>query len=115
MPRYMYQFAYTATAWAALAKNPTDRRPTVKAALETVGGKLTDLFYHFGEYDGMVLFEAPDDTAANAAVVAIVAPGHLKAAKTTRLFTVEEAMEAMRKAGEIPYQAPKAFASDAAF
>lgn len=106
MPRYMLQFAYTANTWAALAKNPVDRRPAVRAVLEKVGGRLIDLYYHFGEYDGVVILEAPDDTAANAAVIAVTTPGHLKATRTTRLFTVEETMEAMRKAGGIPYQAP---------
>ena len=108
MPRYMIQFAYTANAWAALAKNPVDRRPGVRRVLEKVGGKLIDLYYNFGEYDGVVLIEAPDDTAANGAVLAFTAPGHLKATRTTRLFTVEEAMEAMRTAGAIPYEAPSA-------
>ncbi len=108
MPRYMIQFAYTANAWAALAKNPVDRRPGIRAVLEKVGGKLIELYYHFGEYDGVAIIEAPDDTAANAAVLAFTAPGHVKATRTTRLFSVEEAMEAMRKAGAIPYQAPSA-------
>jgi hypothetical protein len=50
-----------------------------------------DLYYHFGEYDGMLIVEAPDDTAVNAAVIAVIAPRrHLKATRTTRLFTVEE-------------------------
>lgn len=108
MPRYILQFAYTANAWAALAKNPVDRRPAVRAVLEKVGGKVIDFYYHFGEYDGIVIVEAPDDTAVNAAVIAVTAPGHLKATRTTRLFTVEETMEAMRTAGAISYQAPSA-------
>jgi hypothetical protein len=35
-----------------------------------------------------------------------VTPGHLKAIKTTKLFTVEETMEAMRKAGSLAFQGP---------
>lgn len=108
MPRYMLQFAYTADAWAVLAKNPVDRRAPVGALLEKVGGRLLDLYYHFGEYDGFAIVEAPDDTAANAAVIAATVPGHLKATKTTRLFSVEEAMAAMRKAGALSFQAPSA-------
>ena len=108
MPRYMLQFAYTAQAWAALARNPVDRRPGVRAVLEKVGGRLIDLYYHFGEYDGVAILEAPDDAAMNTVVIAVTAPGHLKATRTTRLFTVEETMEAMRRAGAVPYQAPSA-------
>jgi hypothetical protein len=32
--------------------------------------------------------------------------GHLKAIKTTKLFTVEEAMEMMSKASSVSFQAP---------
>jgi uncharacterized protein with GYD domain len=108
MPMYMLQFAYTSDAWASLAKNPADRSQPVQALAEKLGGKLVGLYYCFGEYDGVVLVEAPDDATATAMVIAAGAPGHLKATRTTRLMTVEEAMEAMRKAGSVTYQAPSA-------
>ena len=106
MPRDMAQFAYTADAWAALTKNPTNRREGLRTLLQSMGGQLIDLYYHFGEYDGTVIFEAPDDTTATATVVAALSPGHIRASKTTRLMTVEEAMDAMRKAGGQSYPAP---------
>jgi uncharacterized protein with GYD domain len=67
---------------------------------------LIDIYYCFGEYDAVVLFEAPDDNAALATSITAVTPGHLKAIKTTKLFTVEETMEAMRKAGSLAFQGP---------
>ena len=106
MPRYMIQFAYTADAWAALTKNPTDRREAFRRLAQNMGGQLIDLYYHFGEYDGTVLFEAPDDTTATATVVAALSPGHIRASKTTRLMTVEEATAALRKAGGQSYEPP---------
>jgi uncharacterized protein with GYD domain len=108
MPRYMAQFAYTADAWAALSKNPADRREGLRTLLQGMGGQLIELYYHFGEYDGTLIMEAPDDTTATAVILAAVAPGHVRATKTTRLMTVEETMEAMRKAGGQSYQAPSA-------
>ncbi len=108
MPRYMLQFAYTAQTWATLAKNPVDRRPALEALLKSVGGRLIELYYHFGEYDGFAIVEGPDDAAAMAGVIAAVAPGHLKATRTTRLMTVEETMQALRKAGGLSYQGPSA-------
>jgi hypothetical protein len=42
-----------------------------------------------------------------AAIIAAISPGRLKATKTTRLFSMEEALEARRKAGEMTYPAPK--------
>ncbi len=106
MNRYMVQFSYTAQAWAALAKNPEDRSKPLEALAKKMGGRLLDLYYHFGDFDGTAMIEAPDDVTASAAVIAATVPGHLKAVRTTRLFTVAEAMEAFRKAGTAVYPGP---------
>ncbi|HEX9438730.1 MAG TPA: GYD domain-containing protein [Roseiflexaceae bacterium] len=106
MPLYMIQFSYTAEAWATLTKNPQDRRTGLDAAAQKLGGRLASLHYCFGEYDGVVMAEAPDDTTACAIVLGAVSAGHLKSVKTTKLFTVEETMDAMRRAGSLAYQAP---------
>ena len=108
MPLYMSQFAYTGEAWAALARNPQDRSEAIAGLIEKVGGRLVSLHYCFGEYDGVLLLEAPDDTAILSALVAAVSPGHVKAIKTTRLFTTEETMGALRQAGQLTFRAPSA-------
>jgi uncharacterized protein with GYD domain len=104
----MLQFTYTSEAWAALAKKPADRRPGISDLVQKAGGKFVDLYYHYGEYDGFSIVEAPDDIACTATTIAAVAAGHLKNVRTTRLMTVEETMQAMKKAGTMSYQAPRA-------
>ena len=106
MAHYMVQFAYTPEAWAVLAKSPQDRSKPVRELTQKLGGRVLGFYYCFGEYDGVALYEAPDDTTAAAISMAAVSPGHLKASHTTRLFSVEETMEAMRKAGSISFQGP---------
>jgi uncharacterized protein with GYD domain len=106
MALYLYQFAYTAEALATMAKNPQDRSVPVREAVQKLGGQLLGFYFCFGEYDGVGLVEFPDDTAASALALTAVSPGHLKAIKTTKLFTVEETMEAMRKAGSLTFQGP---------
>ena len=106
MALYMTQFAYTPEAWATLVKNPQDRSVAGREAVQKLGGRIVGFYYCFGEYDGVVITEAPDDSAALAGAMALVAPGHIKAIKTTKLFTVEETMEAMRKAGSLAFQGP---------
>ena len=106
MALYLVQFAYTAEALATMAKNPQDRSVPVKEAVQKLGGQLLGFYYCFGEYDGVALYEAPDDTTASAISMVAVSPGHLKASHTTKLFTVEETMEAMRKAGSLTFQGP---------
>jgi uncharacterized protein with GYD domain len=107
MALYLTQFAYTSEAWAALTKKPEDRGTVVRQLIEKLGGRLISLYYCFGEYDGFLIYEAPNEIAASAVVLAAISPGHLKAAKTTVLFTVEQAMEAMRKAGAQTYRGPQ--------
>ena len=106
MAIYMNQFSYTAEAWASLTKNPADRSVRLSQMAQQFGGRLLGLYYCFGEYDGVAIFEAPDDTTVSAVVLAAVTAGHLKTSKTTKLFTVQETMEMMRKAGSVTYQAP---------
>lgn len=107
MALYLIQGSYTAEALATLAKNPQDRTPGVSAVMEKLGGRLMHLFYALGDSDIVAIVELPDATAATAAALAIVSPGHLRSYKTTPLLTVEEAMAGMRKAGELSYRAPK--------
>ena len=106
MALYMVQAAYTAEAWATMTKNPQDRSKPFGELAQKLGGRLIGVYFCFGEYDVVALFEASDDNAALATSMAAVTPGHVKAIKTTRLFTVEETMEAMRKAGSVGYQGP---------
>ncbi len=106
MALYLVQGAYTAEALATLAKNPQDRSAPVRELLQKLGGRLVGFYFCFGEYDVVALSELPDDSAATALALAAVSPGHLKAYKTTKLFTVEETMEAMRKAGSLAFQGP---------
>ncbi len=106
MALYMTQFSYTGEAWATLAKQPADRRAGLQALFDQVGGRLIELYYSFGDYDGVVLFEAPEDTAAVASLVAVLGPGHVKAIKTTKLLAVEDTMEALQRAGELSYAGP---------
>jgi uncharacterized protein with GYD domain len=67
-----------------------------------MGGRLVSWYLSFGEYDGLAIYEAPDDTTAGALVVAAARRGHLRATKTTALFTAEESVEMMRRAGVPP-------------
>ena len=57
------------------------------------------------------LWEAPDNVSMAAVALAISGGGALGSFETTVLLTVDETMDAMRKAEQVRYQAPAA-ASD---
>lgn len=106
MPLYMTQFAYTPEAWAALIDNPEDRSAPVRELTESMGGRLIGWYLSMGDFDGLLIYEAPDDATAGAAVLAAARRGHLRATKTTPLFSAEDAMEIMRRAGGPAFRAP---------
>src|SRR5438128_2662664 len=108
MPLYMYQGTMTSEALAALTKNPQNRAEPLSLLCQKLGGKLVDFYYCFGDYDAVSLIEAADDAAMTAIVLATVSPGHIRSTRTTRLISVGEAMEAMKKAGSVAYAAPDA-------
>jgi uncharacterized protein with GYD domain len=75
MPLYMTQFAYTPEAWATLTNNPEDRSVVVRELLETQGGRLIGWYLSFGEYDGLLIYEAPNDATAGALILAAARRG----------------------------------------
>jgi uncharacterized protein with GYD domain len=108
MPLYLTKFSYTPETWAKLIGNPEDRRKAAQTYIESVGGKLHGFWYGFGTHDGYNLWEAPDNVSMAAVALAISSGGALSAFDTTVLLSVEETMDALRKAGKIGYRPPGA-------
>jgi uncharacterized protein with GYD domain len=103
---YLVRFSYTPEAWKKLVENPEDRRGPIAALVEAVGGKLHGLWYAFGEQDGVVLVEAPDNVAAAAVSVTASASGTIKSTQMTVLLTVEELTESLQRAAALPFEPP---------
>ena len=97
MALYMYQASYTAKSMAAQLKEPEDPVEAIRSALEDVGAKLLVAAFPFGEYDVLVVYEAPDDVTAASVAMAVAAEGEVKSAKTTRLLSGQEWLESLRK------------------
>jgi uncharacterized protein with GYD domain len=104
MALYMYQASYTAESVAAQIKEPQDRIKVVTPAIEALGAKILVGGYPFGEYDVLVVLEAPDDTTAASVALAVAAGGAVKSARTTRLLSGQEWLESLRKAQGSQYQ-----------
>jgi len=97
MALYMYQASYTAKSMAAQLKKPQDPVEAIRPALEDVGAKILVAGFPFGEYDVLVVYEAPDDMTAASVAMAVAAAGEVKSAKTTRLLSGQEWLESLRK------------------
>jgi uncharacterized protein with GYD domain len=108
MPLYLTRFSYTPETWTRMIGNPEDRRKAAKDYVESVDGKLHGFWYAFGEHDGYTLWEAPDNVSMAAVALAIAAGGALSSYETTVLLTVDETLDALRKAEQVGYRAPGA-------
>ena len=99
MPSYLVQTSYTSEAMAALIKNPQDRTAVIRKAVENLGGKLVGSWMSFGDQDVVLIIDMPDHISAAAMVLAACAGGSVRGTKTTLLLSLEEGLEAIKKAG----------------
>lgn len=106
MAYYLLQGAYAADAWAALVKNPVNRVEAIRPAVEKLGGGIESSFFAFGDYDVVLILRMPDDVSAAAFSLAVAAGGAFKSHRTTPLMSMEEGIEALRRAGEAGYRPP---------
>jgi uncharacterized protein with GYD domain len=108
MPFYMTQSKLSKDAIQALIAKPQDRNGPIDKLIKSVGGKLHHYFFAFGDYDIVILYEAPDNASAAAAVLTALGAGAAHVSETTVLMSMEEAVAAMTKAGKASgaYQPP---------
>ena len=106
MPYYMNQVSYTPEWWKAQIASPQDRTKLVSDLLEAAGGRLVSFFYAFGEWDAVVIAEAPDNGTIAEVLIAVAAGGGLAKSKTTVLMTAEEGLDAIHGAGGVDYSPP---------
>jgi uncharacterized protein with GYD domain len=106
MAHYLIEVAYTGEAWAAQVSNPQNRIEAIRPVIERLGGRIENAYYAFGDYDVVGIIEMPDNVSAAAFSLAASAGGAVKAIKTMPLMTIEEGIEAMRKAAGAGYRPP---------
>jgi uncharacterized protein with GYD domain len=104
MPHYLQQVAYSQQGWEALVANPQNRIEAVRPAIEKLGGKIESAWFSFGNYDIVVITDMPDNVSAAAIAMAFGAGGACKSVQTTPLISVDEALQAVRKARECGYR-----------
>jgi uncharacterized protein with GYD domain len=107
MSSFLLQVAYTPETWANLIAHPQDRLEAVRPAVEKLGGKITHGWFAFGDYDLVAVVEMPGNVEAAAFSLAAAAGGACRAVKTTPLLSTTEGLEAMKKAAQSGYKAPK--------
>ena len=101
MPIFISQGPYSQDAMRGMVTAPEDRTQAVSKLVEAAGGKLLSYYVTFGEYDWLLIVEAPDMRGVSAALMAAAAGGGVTDMKTTLAMTGAEAMQAFQQAGDL--------------
>lgn len=107
MALYMTQVSFTPESMAKMVRAPQSRADAVRPMIEKLGGRLIGMWFAMGDYDSVTITEMPDAVSIAAVALAAGGSGAVKAIKTTPLMSMEEGMQAMRKASSAGYQPPK--------
>jgi uncharacterized protein with GYD domain len=90
MPKYLFEARYSAEGARGIAgEGGVGRRAAAKKHLEDLGGKLESMYFAFGDVDGFIIAELPDNAAAAALSLAANESGGMTT-KTIVLMTPEE-------------------------
>jgi uncharacterized protein with GYD domain len=108
MPVFVSMGRYSETAIKGMLARPEDRTDAVTKLIEQAGGKLLSLYFLFGEYDWMAVYDVPSGKEAAAIMLATTGAGAVTDTKTMLAMTTSEgkaAFEAGQRLGA-SYRAP---------
>jgi uncharacterized protein with GYD domain len=76
-------------------KESSDRYSSFKASVEKAGGKFIGGYYTFGEYDVVIIIEAPNDETVMSLMLKVGSAGNVRT-KTLKAFTAEEGIKIIK-------------------
>ena len=106
MTRYLSEFQYTPQAFAAYLKDPSDRFAALAPLYAANHATLEAMYLAEGSTTAYVIVTSDSPQSLEALTMAILATGIIVGLKTTTIWTMAEAAEAMKKAGSVLYKPP---------
>lgn len=101
MSQFLFQVAYTSESWATQVRERANVLERIQPLIDGCRGTVTCCFYAFGDDDLVLLADFPTDEEAAAFSLAATAGGSVKKIKTTALLSVEQGINAMKRADEV--------------
>lgn len=95
MRTYLTLINFTPQGLQNIHESP-HRAAAFKAAAKKAGVKIVSIFWMLGEFDGAILFEAKDETAATGLMLSLASLGNVHT-KTLRAFDAAEFSEIVDK------------------
>ncbi len=106
MPRFISELNLTPEAVDGLIKNPQDRAEAVRPMMEAFGGNLVEYYFGVGQGNVIVIYDLPDADSLQALSLTVIAGGTTTNFRTQRIITSAEAVEGIKKAGDVNYRPP---------
>jgi uncharacterized protein with GYD domain len=88
MPRYLILLTLTEQGLSHIEKSP-ERAAAFRSQVEQSGGHVESLYWAVGQFDGTVIFQAPDDATATALLLKLNREGNVRT-HTMRLYDPQE-------------------------
>ena len=101
MPIYVTQGRYTREDINGMIVKPEDRADAVSRLLSKAGGRLIGHYLTFGEYDFLVISEAPSETQMATVLLAVGSGGGVTDLRTTVAMTSVEAKGVFAAASDL--------------
>jgi uncharacterized protein with GYD domain len=88
MATFITTIKFTEKGIQGIQESPK-RADAFKAAAKKIGAKVKDIYWTLGYFDGIIVFDAPDDETATAAMLHLSAEGNVHTT-TARAFVSQE-------------------------
>jgi uncharacterized protein with GYD domain len=88
MATYITTVKFTPQGIGAVAET-TKRSAAFKTAAKKMGVKVSDVYWTLGPFDGVIIFDAPDEQTATAAMLSLSRRGNVQTS-TSRAFDAGE-------------------------
>lgn len=98
MAKFVVFFSYTPQTWQRMQDKPSDRAKAAGTLAAGVGGSLVSMYFMFGDWDGMAIFETGDASSAAALSIAVSATGAFSRVETHELIETSALSDVLAKA-----------------
>jgi uncharacterized protein with GYD domain len=108
MTTFITQGCFSNESMKAMLAKPEDRAAALSKVLSAAGGKLIGYYVTFGEYDFLIIAEAPSEEAMLSGLIVAGASGSVTNLKTMVAVSSAQAMKAFESAKGVAasYRAP---------
>jgi uncharacterized protein with GYD domain len=94
MSHYILLINWTEQGISKIKESP-ERYSSFKVSVEKAGGKLIGAYYTFGEYDVVIIIEAPNDEVVMSLMLKVGSYGNVRT-KTLKAFAAEEGIKIIK-------------------